>query len=163
METHLHFLINCLGTLSMFRSCISASWLSLGKCAMPKILWWRISCHNCGKLEQETEPMTCGMGARRFGAPNMWQWTKQLAKILWHDDTVVTIWGEERVNYQYIEEEALWAIYSTRETPNPRLGAMTLIPLTPPLKCNVNAMTLHLKSGTKYMSWKRIRKTLIHD
>jgi len=34
------------------------------------------------------------------------------------------------VNYQYIEEEALWAIYSTRETPNPRLGAMTLIPLT---------------------------------
>jgi len=50
------------------------------------------------------------------------------------------------VNYQYIEEEALWAIYSTRETPNPRLGAMTLIPLTPPLKCNVNAMTLHLKS-----------------
>ena len=26
------------------------------------------------------------------------------------------------MNYQYIEEEALWAIYSTRrETPNPRL------------------------------------------
>ena len=62
------------------------------------------------------------------------------------------------MNYQYIEEEALWAIYSTRETPNPRLGAMTLIPLTPPLKCNVNAMTLHLESGTKYMSWRRIRK-----
>jgi len=36
----------------------------------------------------------------------------------------------KRVNCLYIEEEALWAIYSTRETPNPRLGAMTLIPLT---------------------------------
>ena len=35
---------------------------------------------------------------------------------------------------------------------NPRLDLMTILPLTPPLKCNVNAMSLHLKSGTKYMS-----------
>ena len=49
--------------------------------------------------------------------------------------------------------EALWAyIEYKRIHPNPRLGAMTIIPLTPPLKCNVNTMTLHLKSGTKYMS-----------
>jgi len=59
-----------------------------------------------------------------------------------------------RVNCLYIEEEALWAIYIEykRITPNPRLGDMTILPLTPPLKCNVNAMSLHLKSGTKYMS-----------
>ena len=49
--------------------------------------------------------------------------------------------------------EALWAyIEYKRIPPNPRLGAMTIIPLTPPLKCNVNTMALHLKSGTKYMS-----------
>ena len=43
--------------------------------------------------------------------------------------------------------EALWAyIEYKRIPPNPRLGAMTIIPLTPPLKCNVNAMTLHLES-----------------
>ena len=39
-----------------------------------------------------------------------------------------------------------------RHTPNPRIEEKTLIPLTPPLKCNVNTMALHLKSGTKYMS-----------
>ena len=37
-----------------------------------------------------------------------------------------------RVNCLYIEEEALWAIYIEykRITPNPRLGDMTILPLT---------------------------------
>ena len=66
----------------------------------------------------------------------------------------VTIWKrKERVNWLVVLREALWAyIEYKRIPPNPRLGAMTIIPLTPPLKCNVNTMALHLKSGTKYMS-----------
>jgi len=52
------------------------------------------------------------------------------------DKQVVRI-GEvkKRVNCLFIEEEALWAIYIEykRITPNPRLGDMTILPLTPPM------------------------------
>ena len=61
--------------------------------------------------------------------------------------------GEGETELSVVLREALWAyIDYKRIPPNPRLGAMTIIPLTPPLKCNVNTMALHLKSGTKYMS-----------
>ena len=50
-----------------------------------------------------------------------------------------------RVNCLYIEEEALWAIYIEykRITPNPRLGDMTILPLTQ--KCII------LQKATKYI------------
>jgi hypothetical protein len=51
--------------------------------------------------------------------------------------------------------EAQRGIYRVHERQegegNPRLGD-DYFTLNTPLKCNVNAMTLHLKSGTKYMS-----------
>ena len=47
--------------------------------------------------------------------------------------STVTIWKrKERVNWLVVLREALWAyIEYKRIPPNPRLGAMTIIPLTP--------------------------------
>ena len=63
----------------------------------------------------------------------------------------------KRVNCVILIERPFGLYIELQEdTPNPRLEGYdynTLrLSLTPPLKCNVNAMSLHLKSGTKYMS-----------
>jgi len=77
----------------------------------------------------------------------------------WHHGTnlsTVTV-GEGRVwvNFVCVLREALWAIYRThrRHTPKPKNRGKDYTTLdyytpslTPPLKCNVNAMTLHLES-----------------
>jgi len=52
----------------------------------------------------------------------------------WHTDLNLELCYHITIRkkcYLCIEEEAFWAIYSTRrETPNPRLGTLTFIPLT---------------------------------
>ena len=62
----------------------------------------------------------------------------------------VTIW-KRRSELTVVLREALWAYIYMRHTPNPRIEEKTILPLTiilltPPLKCNVNAITLHLES-----------------
>ena len=66
----------------------------------------------------------------------------------------------KRVNCVILIERPFGLYIELQEdTPNPRLEGYDyntlILSLTPPLKCNVNAMSLHLKSGTKYMSWKK--------
>jgi len=69
----------------------------------------------------------------------------QIYNMLGMIDSVTVGEGKKRVNCLFIEEEALWAIYIEykRITPNPRLGDMTILPLTPPpqmqRECNVVA------------------------
>ena len=79
---------------------------------------------------------------------------KSCQKKIQNSDACYDIGEEEESELSNCIERGPLGIYREymRYTPNPRLGAMTIIPLTPPLKCNVNTMALHLKSGTKYMS-----------